>query len=130
MWTLTKEFTFEAAHRLPSHAGKCGRIHGHSWRGLVIVRGDKLQKSGSSAGMLVDFSDLKSPVAVLLNDYLDHYHLNETTGLENPTSEELARWIYNKLRPAIPLLVAVKIHETCTSACHYEPGVDYGENSG
>lgn len=122
MFTLSKSFRFEASHQLPAHDGKCARLHGHSWIGRVYVRGSELQASGPKAGMLLDFGDLKAIVNPLVDAYLDHHHLNDTTGLENPTSEELARWIYQRLKPQLPELVAIEIEETCTSSCRYEPG--------
>lgn len=121
LWTLTKQFRFEAAHKLPHHDGKCRNLHGHSFIGRILVAGTEVKEHGPKAGMLMDFKDMKSPLTVLLEDFLDHHYLNETTGLENPTSEELARWIFNKLKPNIPLLVAVQIDETCTSSCDYRP---------
>lgn len=121
MFLLEKQFRFEASHRLPHHSGKCARLHGHSWVGHLIVAGEKLQQEGSSQGMLIDYGDLSAAIQPLLRDKLDHWHLNETTGLENPTSEELARWIFKQLKPKLPLLVAVQIDETCTSRCEYRP---------
>lgn len=121
MWKLTKTFRFEAAHRLPHHQGKCQRLHGHSWVGHLVVEGHGLQTDGPSTGMLVDFSSLKSPIQPLLDDYLDHHYLNETTAMEDPTSEMLARWIFDAVKPAVPLLAAVIIEETCTSSCEYRP---------
>jgi 6-pyruvoyltetrahydropterin/6-carboxytetrahydropterin synthase len=124
-WSIYKEFRFEAAHRLPHHDGKCRRLHGHSFVGRVYVRGDRLIESGAKQGMIVDYSDLKKYLKPLLNDYLDHHYLNDTTGLENPTSEELARWIYHKLEAAgLPGLYAVEIRETCTSGCLYQLSVN------
>lgn len=126
MFTLTKEFTFEAAHKLPAHDGKCARLHGHSWKMRVIVQGENLDgKPSPKAGMLMDFSNISKVVAPIYRDQLDHHYLNETTGLENPTSEELARWIYNQLRlhfeeDKFVDLVAVEVDETCTSSCRYE----------
>ncbi len=119
MFTLKKEFTFEAAHMLPHHDGKCRRVHGHSWRMRVVVAGQELHTEGPKAGMLMDFGDISKAVKPLVEDYLDHFCLNDTTGLENPTSEELARWVYDKLRGKLPELVAVEIDETCTSSCRF-----------
>lgn len=119
MFKLTKEFKFEAAHKLPAHDGKCARLHGHSWTMLVTVAGDRLRDSGPKAGMLLDFGDLKAGVQPLVERCLDHHYLNETTGLVNPTSEELARWVYDNLKPAFPGLLSVEVRETCTSACTY-----------
>ncbi|NJL83419.1 MAG: 6-carboxytetrahydropterin synthase QueD [Chloroflexaceae bacterium] len=120
MWILAKEFRFEAAHQLPNHDGKCARLHGHSWRGIIYVAGDALVENGPKEGMVIDYSDIKNYIKPLLEDYLDHYFLNETTGLAAPTSENLAQWIYEKLEAAgMPGLIAVRIDETCTSLCVY-----------
>jgi 6-pyruvoyltetrahydropterin/6-carboxytetrahydropterin synthase len=121
MFTLTKEFRFEASHVLPKHKGKCGRLHGHSWVGRVILKSRELQGEGSEAGMVMDFGDVSAVLKPLVEGKLDHYHLNETTGLENPTSEELARWVFQQLKPHLPFLFAVEVFETCTSSCRYEP---------
>lgn len=119
MWTLAKKFTFEAAHQLPHHEGKCRRLHGHSWVGYVYVAGDSLIESGSQSGMVIDYGEIKAKLQPLVKDYLDHYYLNETTQMENPTSEAIAQWIYKKLKPSLPGLIAVRIDETCTSRCIY-----------
>jgi len=121
MFTLTKEFRFEAAHMLPHHDGKCQRLHGHSWKMKLAVQRTDLVFSGPKQGMLVDFGDLSKAVRPLLENYLDHHYLNETLKLENPTSEEIARWIYNYLERIIPDLKGISIEETCTSACLYVP---------
>jgi 6-pyruvoyltetrahydropterin/6-carboxytetrahydropterin synthase len=119
-WILGKEFRFEAAHQLPYHDGKCARLHGHSWRGVVYVSGTDLNQDGSKAGMVIDYSDIKSYLNLLVDNYLDHHYLNQSTGLESPTSEEIARWIFEQLEQAgLPGLVAVRIDETCTSTCIY-----------
>jgi 6-pyruvoyltetrahydropterin/6-carboxytetrahydropterin synthase len=119
-WVIYKEFRFEAAHRLPHHEGKCRRLHGHSWLGRVYIQGNCLQTEGASQGMILDFGEVSKYLKPLLEDFLDHYYLNETTGLENPTSEAIARWIYEKLEIlGLPGLHAVEIHETCTSGCIY-----------
>ncbi|RUR77039.1 6-carboxy-5,6,7,8-tetrahydropterin synthase [Chlorogloeopsis fritschii PCC 6912] len=118
-WLLGKEFRFEAAHYLPNHDGKCARLHGHSWKGVVYVIGTTLIESGTKEGMLIDYSDVKGAIAPLLENYLDHHYLNETTGLEVPTSERLAKWIYEKLEYTLPGLWGVRIDETCTSTCLY-----------
>ncbi len=119
-WILGKEFQFEAAHELPHHDGKCARLHGHSWRGVVYVSGTALSAAGPKAGMVIDYADIKHFLTPLLDDYLDHHFLNETTGLENPTSEELARWIFEQLEQrGLPGMLAIRIDETCTSTCVY-----------
>ncbi|NES78207.1 MULTISPECIES: 6-carboxytetrahydropterin synthase QueD [Okeania] len=121
-WIIGKEFRFEASHQLPNHDGKCARLHGHSWRGVIYVSGNELVNSGGKQGMIMDYGDIKKHLKPLLDDYLDHYHLNETTGLVNPTSEAIAKWIYEQLENKIPGLVAVRIDETCTSQCIYSKG--------
>lgn len=120
MWTLRKTFRFEAAHRLPQHDGKCARLHGHSWVADIEVRGSSLHTGGAQAGMVQDYGDLSAVTRPIIDGYLDHFFLNDTTGLANPTSEELARWLYDRLKPYLSLLCAVTIHETCTSECRYE----------
>ncbi len=120
-WLIFKEFRFEAAHTLPHHHGKCRRLHGHSWVGRVYLKGNALQKTGSQQGMIADYGDIKKYIQPLLENYLDHYYLNETTGLENPTSEAIAKWIYEQLELAgLPGLDSVEIRETCTSGTIYK----------
>lgn len=119
-WVIYKEFYFEAAHRLPNHDGKCRRLHGHSWVGRVYIQGESLVQEGPQTGMVIDYGEIKKYLQPLLDYYLDHYFLNETTGLENPTSEEIAKWIFDKLEKAgLSNLYAVEIQETCTSGCRY-----------
>ena len=119
-WIIYKEFRFEAAHKLPHHDGKCSRLHGHSWVGRVYVRGERLIEDGPKQGMIIDSGDIKKYIQPLLDNFLDHYYLNETMGLENPTSEKVAKWIFEKLEKAgLPGLYAVEIQETCTSGCRY-----------
>ena len=85
----------------------------------MVVESGELHDSGPMQGMVVDFSFLKEKVEKLVEDHLDHYYLNESIGLANPTCEEVARWIYQKLRPEIPMLSAIVIEETCSSRCEY-----------
>jgi 6-pyruvoyltetrahydropterin/6-carboxytetrahydropterin synthase len=113
---LVKDFRFEAAHWLPNvpEGHKCRRMHGHSFRGEVAVRGEVDPRTG----WLMDFADLKRAVDPIVAR-LDHYVLNEVEGLTNPTSEMLAVWVWEQLAPVVPLLARVTIEETCTSRCHY-----------
>jgi 6-pyruvoyltetrahydropterin/6-carboxytetrahydropterin synthase len=113
---LSKSFSFEAAHFLPTfpEGHKCRRLHGHSFHFDVIVEGEVEE----SKGYLIDYGDIKKVAAPLVQQ-LDHYLLNEIPGLENPTAEQIARWIYDRLKPSLPLLSAITIHETCTSSCEY-----------
>ena len=124
-WLIYKEFRFEAAHRLPHHQGKCSRLHGHSWVVRIYIKGNQMQQEGSSKGMILDFGEIKDYMNPLLDKYLDHYYLNETLGLDNPTSEAVARWIYEKLEIlGLPGLDGVEIRETCTSGCLYRKNDD------
>jgi 6-pyruvoyltetrahydropterin/6-carboxytetrahydropterin synthase len=113
---LFKEFTFEAAHRLPNvlPEHKCSRLHGHSFVVRISVEGEV----GEASGWVMDFGDIKAAFRPIL-ERLDHYYLNDIPGLENPTSENLARWIWIELTPALPQLCEVEIRETCTSGCIY-----------
>ena len=117
MFLLQKDFTFEAAHQLPNHDGKCARLHGHSWKGTVYVASTCLIKEGPKSGMVMDYADIKAPIQELVQESLDHYYLNESLGLPNPTSEAVAAWVFVMLEPHIPGLVAVMIQETCTARC-------------
>jgi len=118
-WSLRKTIRFEAAHHLPAHDGKCARVHGHSWEAELEVRGGALHTYGPKAGMLIDYGDIAAAVEPLWQDYLDHHDLNVTTRLANPTSEELARWLFDNISHVLTALEAVTIRETCTSECRY-----------
>lgn len=113
---LTKSFTFEAAHWLPTFPEdhKCRRMHGHSFHVDVIVEGDVDPRKG----YLVDYGDIKAAIAPI-EKQLDHYLLNEIEGLENPTAENLCKWIYDRMKPALPLLSSIRVHETCTTEAEY-----------
>jgi len=112
---IFREFTFEAAHRLPNvpEGHKCARLHGHSFRVEVHVSGDV----DPVAGWVMDFADVKRAFKPL-HDQLDHHYLNEVPGLENPTSEVLAQWIWARLTDQLPLSKVI-VRETCTSGCVY-----------
>ena len=113
---LRKTFQFEAAHLLPhlpkSH--KCRRLHGHSFKVEVVVAGECDPK----LGWLMDYADI-SAASKPIWEKLDHNYLNEISGLENPTSENLAEWIWNGLKPRLPLLTEIVVAETCQSRCVY-----------
>jgi len=113
---LFKEFSFEAAHRLPQvpEGHKCGRLHGHSFRVEIHVAGPV----DPETGWVMDFAAITKAFAPL-HAQLDHRYLNEIPGLENPTSETLARWIWDCLTADLPELSAVVVRETCTSGCIY-----------
>ena len=114
---IYKEVGFEAAHRLTSVSQdhKCARLHGHSYRLVIHVRGDVDQ----GLGWVVDFADVKQAFEPLY-EQLDHRYLNEIEGLENPTSENLAVWIWQRLKPALPGLCRIVVKETCEVGCVYD----------
>jgi 6-pyruvoyltetrahydropterin/6-carboxytetrahydropterin synthase len=116
---LVHDFRFEAAHRLPKvPAGhKCARLHGHSFRVELAVAGPV----DEATGWFIDFQELYDAWKPL-HDQLDHNYLNEVPGLENPTSEVLARWIWERVKARLEPLVRVTVCETCESRCEYEGG--------
>ncbi len=113
---LVKSFGFEAAHWLPTFPQwhKCRRMHAHSFRVDVVVEGQVSQDKG----YLIDYGKIEEAVKPL-RQQLDHQCLNEVRGLENPTSEILAQWIWDHLQPQLPLLAEIAVHETCSSRCVY-----------
>jgi len=113
---IFKEYSFEAAHRLPNvvEGHKCARLHGHSFAVKITVQG----AVGENSGWVMDFADITETFKPLY-DQLDHQYLNEIDGLENPTSEIIARWIWVRLKPRLPALSEIEIRETCTSGCVY-----------
>ncbi|GMW07905.1 MAG: 6-carboxytetrahydropterin synthase QueD [Gammaproteobacteria bacterium] len=113
---IYKEFIFEAAHRLPNvpPGHKCARLHGHSWRGAIHVCGPV----GGHSGWIMDYAEIRRVFQPIF-DRLDHNYLNDIEGLENPTSEVLAKWIWRQLKPSLPNLCQVVINETCSSGCIY-----------
>lgn len=117
---IFKAFTIEAAHRLPNlpPEHKCSRLHGHSFRIELHLRGELLEPQG----WVMDFADVKQAFQPIF-ERIDHAYLNDVEGLENPTSERLAVWLYEQLHPRLPLLVAVVVHETCTAGARYAPRV-------
>lgn len=113
---LRKTFQFEAAHRLPRlpETHKCWRLHGHSFQVEIAVAGE----CDPALGWLMDYADISAAFKPLW-EQLDHRYLNEVAGLENPTSEHIARWIWDRLQPGLPRLTEVVIAETCQSRCVY-----------
>lgn len=114
---LFKEFGFEAAHHLPNvpDGHKCARLHGHSFRVRVSVEGPV----GDDTGWVMDFADVSAVVRPVI-DELDHRYLNEIDGLANPTSENVAIWLWQRLKVDLPGLGAVEVRETCTSGVVYQ----------
>jgi 6-pyruvoyltetrahydropterin/6-carboxytetrahydropterin synthase len=116
---LVKEFRFEAAHRLPHvpEGHKCARLHGHSFRIEVAISG----AVNPATGWFIDY-EVVDRAWQPLHERLDHHYLNEVEGLENPTSEILARWLWERLKPALPALERLTVWETCDARCEYEGG--------
>jgi 6-pyruvoyltetrahydropterin/6-carboxytetrahydropterin synthase len=112
---IFKEFTFEAAHRLPlvpkNH--KCSKLHGHSFRVRVNIEGPL-----NEMGWVMDFSELKEICSPHINE-LDHSFLNDVVGLDNPTSENIAIWLWKKLKDPVRYLSSIEVMETCNSGCEY-----------
>src|SRR3954454_5490216 len=113
---LVKEYRFESAHRLPNvpTGHKCARMHGHSFRFEIHVTGPV----DPHTGWLIDFGELDTVVMPLV-DRIDHYVLNDIEGLENPTSEICARWLFDHIKGKIPQLSALTFYETCDARCVY-----------
>ena len=113
---IYKDFSIEAAHRLPNvpEGHKCARLHGHSFQVRIAVEGPV----GEQSGWIIDFGEIKAAFAPIY-DQLDHHYLNDIEGLENPTSENLAMWIWQQLKPGLPEMDSITIKETCTSGCIY-----------
>lgn len=113
---IVREYHFEAAHYLPRVAPghKCARMHGHSYRVVVTVEGEV----DAHFGWVMDFGDLDVHVLPLI-DGLDHRVLNEQPGLDNPTSELLAAWLWQRIKPVVPMLAELEVAETPVSRCVY-----------
>ncbi len=114
---IWKKFSFEAAHLLPNvpDGHKCKRLHGHSYYVHIHVTGE----CDPEVGWILDFAEIADAFQPLW-EQLDHNYLNEIEGLENPTSEVIAMWIWDRLKPDLPLLSKVVVGETCTAGCIYE----------
>jgi 6-pyruvoyltetrahydropterin/6-carboxytetrahydropterin synthase len=126
MYTISKEFTIDAAHRLVNYIGKCGNVHGHTYRILVTIQGETLD----ALGMLVDFGSIKAMISTpydhkFLND-LPEFSLSNDGGV-NPTAENMARVLwdivsaYCSKQPHRPRCTSVTVWETPTSWAEYKP---------
>jgi 6-pyruvoyltetrahydropterin/6-carboxytetrahydropterin synthase len=109
---ISKEFTFDSAHFLKDYKGKCERLHGHTYRLRVTVDGP-IQKSG----MVMDFHEIKSVVESRVLEDLDHHNLNEV--IDQPSAENICVWIWDRLKPSLPLMTEVRVWETATSFATY-----------
>jgi 6-pyruvoyltetrahydropterin/6-carboxytetrahydropterin synthase len=110
---LDVEFYFAAAHRLPRYEGPCFRLHGHNYKFFVTVEGDV----DPSSGMIADFGKIKEVVAEEVLARVDHRNLNDV--LDNPTAENIARWIWESLAPRMAGLVEVRLYEIPDSCVTY-----------
>jgi 6-pyruvoyltetrahydropterin/6-carboxytetrahydropterin synthase len=113
---LVKEFRFEAAHKLPHvpEGHKCRRLHGHSFKIELTVAGPVDPKTG----WFIDYDEMNK-LWDPLYARLDHNYMNEVEGLENPTSENLAKWLWDRIKPGLPSLAQVTVFETCDARCEY-----------
>ena len=114
---IFKTVHFEAAHWLPHvpETHPCRRLHGHGYKLEIHVAGPVDPK----AGWVMDFGDIRKALQPVL-DQLDHRCLNDIAGLENPTSENLIRWVWARLKPAQPALCRLVLRETDTTGCVYD----------
>lgn len=116
MFFLSREFTFDAAHRLERYRGKCEKLHGHTYRVRVTVVG-----TPDEEGMVIDFVELKQIMNERVLSLLDHSYLNEI--IPQPTAENIARWIWSRLEPVLRTekrkLYEVTVWETVDSFVTY-----------
>lgn len=114
---IFRKFTFDSAHFLPNvpDGHKCKNVHGHTYHLTVFFEGD----IDEHLKWVIDFSEVKNVIKPII-DSIDHKLLNDIEGLENPTCEVLAIWIWDKIKPQIPALVKVKLYENTTSGVIYE----------
>jgi len=121
--TIAKEFTFDAAHQLPSSDGPCRRLHGHTYRVRVVARGRIRPVDGDAQeGMVLDFARIKGVYKRRIERLCDHQFLNETIPVERTTAELLAAWMLGELRSELPEVCAVRLYETPTSFAEVTTG--------
>ena len=113
---IYKEFSFDSAHFLPNVAEghKCRNMHGHTYKMRVFIKG----KPDPHYGWIMDFKELKDAIGPII-DQLDHKLINDIPGLENPTAENITLWIWNKIKPLLPLLNKIELYETPTTGVIY-----------
>lgn len=112
-----KKFTIESARSLPNLSDNhpCSRVHGHSFKIIISLEGSINTKTG----FVFDFSDIEKAFNPIKNK-LDHVYLNDIDGLENPSSENLCIWIWEKLKVRLPELFKIEIKETSSTGCIYK----------
>ncbi len=113
---IYREFKFDAAHRLPNlkEGHRCGNLHGHTFAVFIHIEGEV----GDNSGWVIDYGKIKSICAPVI-DMLDHQYLNDIAGLENPTSENIAGWLWDKIKPSLPGLSMIEVKETASTGCRY-----------
>lgn len=114
---IFKQFSFDSAHFLPNVpvGHKCRGMHGHTYRLTVYLEGPLDEK----LGWVMDFAVLKQAIEPLIKS-MDHTLLNNIPGLENPTCERIAIWLWEHIKPKVPLLTKIELHETLTSGVVYD----------
>ncbi|MEO1236215.1 MAG: 6-carboxytetrahydropterin synthase QueD [Planctomycetota bacterium] len=115
---IIRKFTFDAAHQLFTmpEGHKCRRMHGHTYQCEVVCEGEV----DPAVGFFMDYADLKRAIDPVV-DQLDHRYLNDIPGLEVPTAEMIAAWLYDRLKPELPQLVAVRLWETPNNGVEHAP---------
>lgn len=119
MYSVEKEFSFEAGHCLIHHNGKCSQPHGHSYRFIVMLSSSTLIKDGPQKNMIIDFYVLDGIVNPLIEEHLDHKWLNDSLQTDSPSVEYIAKWIFDYLEPLLTGLNAIKVYETPTCSATY-----------
>ena len=114
---IFKTFTFDSAHSLPNvpDGHKCKAVHGHTYQLTIFIEGPLVE----NLEWVMDFAEVKSVVEPIVK-ILDHKYMNDIEGLENPTCERIAIWIWDKIKVGIPQLVRIELNETPTSGVVYE----------
>jgi len=126
VYKLQVEADFSSAHNLRGYKGKCEELHGHNWKVELTVGSKDLDKTG----MVLDFKFLKASLNKIL-DKLDHKYLNEIDYFKevNPTSENIAKYIYDSLKSEVPVLVSITVWESDKArATYYEPRLSLGSS--
>lgn len=121
MFEVKKTFKFESGHVLCHHDGKCSQPHGHSYVLTLHLSSETLIKSGPKTNMVIDFTDIKTIVQPMIDEYFDHRWINDTLKTDSPTVEFMSKWIYDFLKPKLPLICAVTLFETHSSSVTYRP---------
>ena len=116
---IYKKFNIESARSIPNlpKTHPCHHIHGHSFKIIISVQGDVNEQNG----FVVDFQDIDDAFDPLKKE-LDHSYLNDIEDLQNPTSENICIWIWNKIQSSLPNIYKIEIRETDSTGCIYKGG--------